>query len=118
MLIEMLAEGRPHYVLAPYPPVEFREIKWASVRRRHPQATTPEDLLAVIPAAPPSSGEDLLAPIAGRPGSWSYRHGVFEAAPRLEWGSLPPSRASRRARLRGVHPAEGMGPAPPAQRRR
>ena len=118
MLVELLAEGRPHFVLAPYPPVEFREIKWASVRRRPPHALTPEELLAAIPAAPPSAGHDLLAPILDRPGSWSYRHGVFETAPRLAWGSLLPSRASRRARLRGVRPAVNMGEAPPAQRRR
>ena len=32
VLVEFLAEGRPHFVLAPYPPVEFREIKWASTK--------------------------------------------------------------------------------------
>ena len=112
MLVELLAEGRPHFVLAPYPPVEFREIKWASIRRRHPHATTPEALLAAIPAATPSAGRDLLMPIHDRPGSWSYHHGVFESAPRLAWGSLLPSRATRRARLRGVRPVEPPTEAP------
>ena len=43
MLVELVTYGRAHYVLAPYPPVEFREVKWASVRRCHPRATNPEE---------------------------------------------------------------------------
>ena len=112
VLVEFLAEGRPHFVLAPYPPVEFREVKWASVRRRHPHATTPEVLLAAIPAVAPSAGRDLLMPIFDHPGSWSFRQGVFESAPRLEWSSLLPSRATRRAILRGVRPSAPAAAAP------
>ena len=107
MLVEMVVD----YVLAPYPPVEFREVKWASVRRCHPRSTTPEDLLAAIPAAPPIS-EDFLREIVGKHGSWSYNRGVFDAIPRLEWGGLLPSRATRRARLLAFLPSEGSNAAP------
>ena len=116
MLVELVTAGRAHYVLAPYPPVEFREVKWASVRRCHPQATTPEELLAAIPAAPPIAA-DFLRAIAGKSGSWSYDRNVFDSIPRLEWGGLLPSRATRLARLRAVLPPEDLDAASRSPRR-
>ena len=94
-MVEMVQAGRPHYVLAAYPPAELREVKWCSVRRVHPIATTPAELLAAIPEATPVS-EDLLYKVSGMRGCWTFNKEALDLIPRLEWGGLLPARAAGR----------------------
>ena len=102
MLVQMVCDGQASFCRSECADDAFKQIKAASVQRLHPNAQTPEDLLAAIPEAAirPTS---WIRPIPDKPGSYTFDADVFESVPCMKWNQL----------LADIFLGEGATPPPP-----
>ena len=86
VLLEFVIDYKGYYMKAPFPERDWQDVKNMAVQRRFQKATTPEELLALLPDVHPTTNEWLKA--APAYGVYCFDKTAFEQVTPLPWDHL------------------------------
>ena len=87
VMVQFLHEGKSSFVRAEFPPAHFQQIKFGSVQRSHADASTPTELLDLIPEAA-IAPSNIIMPVEGKQGTYVYDREALENLPMMNWQCL------------------------------